>query len=953
MPSFALCSIRFAFCLFSFMLLGGVASAQSQTTRELLREARAYIGKDTNLALLKIEEMLSISEEGSAWQDSAYLLMQEYYKEAPNSLHPYNEKSEAFQQLETYYREQADTASLAKLYLQWVDLDQEVDLGTGEVHVSQASTLFEAIGDTLGLIDCQFRMGVLQGSMGNPQLVPQHFEEALALSKAVKDTAYITEAHTRLAELYMRKGQAPKALEQVELALAGASKARPSTLINTYRIQGYLYSFEGRFEEAFQQLERSMELARSTNDMVRLAMLQLDMGQIHYSSTQNDALAIKWLNKGAATAAESGSLRFQKSAARGLSLVHEQAGHPDKALSYFQQFYQLENQIQNEKDRQQLLHLQAKYENEKQAKELARQEAEITAQQSRQRLLTLFLIGLGLLAVLIAVAYYQQRKSRQELAAQKAIIETQAGELRELDAAKSRLFANISHELRTPLTLMLAPVSSLHKRLPEEAAERPFLNMIRQNGEQLLRRVNEILDLSKLDAGKLELEEDAVAIDAFVRRQVSMFESYAHQQQVDLDYESSLEAEQALLTDEDKLGKIVTNLLSNALKFTPAGGSVLVEAEREDSQLKITVADTGRGIPAEELEHIFERFYQSKQRDVPLEGGTGIGLAFCKELAAVLGGSLEAESQVGKGSTFILRVPYQAASIAAPEDEKLYSTRPGAAEGSVLTKPSSSSDETLQGRLLIVEDNQALREYLEAILSPAYRVHCVKNGREALSWLEQNGAGALDLIISDVMMPEMDGFTLLEKLKEDNRYKFLPIIMLTALARRESRLRALRIGVDDYLLKPFEEEELLARIQSLLRNYQLRSEEPDAAEGAEQAAEQEALGDRPESEEELEWLAKMERITLERLGDTNFKVGDLADDLSVSTRQLFRRVKQLTGLTPNQYLQEARLEAARRMLEQKRFSSVKSVAYEVGFKDTRYFSRQYKARFGRLPSGYL
>lgn len=952
MPSFALFPIRFAFCLFSLMLIG-VASAQSQTAPELLQEARAYIGKDTNLALLRIEQALSISEEGGAWQDSAYLLMQEYYKEAPNSLHPYNEKSEAFQQLETYYREQADTASLAKLYLQWVDLDQEVDLGTGEVHVSQASTLFEAIGDTLGLIDCQFRMGVLQGSMGNPQLVPQHFEEALALSKAVKDTAYITEAHTRLAELYMRKGQAPKALEQVELALSGASKARPSTLINTYRIQGYLYSFEGRFEEAFQQLERSMELARSTNDMVRLAMLQLDMGQIHYSSTQNDALAIKWLNKGAATAAESGSLRFQKSAARGLSLVHEQAGHPDKALSYFQQFYQLENQIQNEKDRQQLLHLQAKYENEKQAKELARQKAEITAQQSRQRLLTLFLIGLGLLAVLIAVAYYQQRKSRQELAAQKAIIETQAGELRELDAAKSRLFANISHELRTPLTLMLAPVSSLHKRLPEEAAERPFLNMIRQNGEQLLRRVNEILDLSKLDAGKLELEEDAVAIDAFVRRQVSMFESYAHQQQVDLDYESSLEAEQALLTDEDKLGKIITNLLSNALKFTPAGGSVLLEAEREDNQLKITVADTGRGIPAEELEHIFERFYQSKQKDVPLEGGTGIGLAFCKELAAVLGGSLEAESQVGKGSTFILRVPYQAASIASPEDEKPYSTRPGAAEGSVLTKPSSSSDETPQGRLLIVEDNQALREYLEAILSPAYRVHCVKNGREALSWLEQNGAGALDLIISDVMMPEMDGFTLLEKLKEDNRYQLLPVIMLTALARRESRLRALRIGVDDYLLKPFEEEELLARIQSLLRNYRLRSEEPDPAEGAEREAEQEALGARPESEEELEWLAKMEHITLERLGDTNFKVGDLADDLSVSTRQLFRRVKQLTGLTPNQYLQEARLEAARRMLEQKRFSSVKSVAYEVGFKDTRYFSRQYKARFGRLPSGYL
>jgi signal transduction histidine kinase/DNA-binding response OmpR family regulator len=636
--------------------------------------------------------------------------------------------------------------------------------------------------------------------------------------------------------------------------------------------------------------------------------------------------------------------------------VYEALGRPAEALQHYKAFYQLDTMIANRSDRQQLMRFEAKFQNEQQALEIARQK-------SRQRFLMVLLAGLLLLVLIVIAAYITQRKARAKLARQNAIIEQQAAELKELDIAKSRLFANISHELRTPLTLMLGPASSLAKRLPPDSSEQSFLDMIKANGEQLLRRVNEILDLSKLDAGQLEVTEEAVQVPDVLRRQIGLFESYAYQQGIALKYEDRLPAGLSLAADEDKLCKIVGNLLSNAIKFTPPDGSVELLSERRGESLAIEVSDSGRGIPPKDLAHIFERFYQSKHTQTPLEGGTGIGLAFCKELANALGGDIEARSTLGTGSTFTLLLPYREMQAPAEAEVSTQEVQPGAAEGSqpITLQQSPTEDKKQRGRILVVEDNIELQRYIAHVLAPYHSVQGAANGQEALHWLQDNGPDAVDLILSDVMMPAMDGFTLLQRVKADEQLKRLPVIMLTALAQQESRLKALRIGVDDYLLKPFQEEELLARVDSLLKNYRIRTaaskEEADLsnAKAAGQLAKEENANfvseDRQDAGEE--WLQQLEAKTLSHISNTNFTMDDLAEEMHMSRRQFYRAVKANTGLTPNQYTLEVRFQQARQLLEQKRFSNVKRVAYEVGFKDTRYFSQQYKKRFGRLPSGYL
>ncbi|MCB0570709.1 MAG: response regulator, partial [Phaeodactylibacter sp.] len=262
-----------------------------------------------------------------------------------------------------------------------------------------------------------------------------------------------------------------------------------------------------------------------------------------------------------------------------------------------------------------------------------------------------------------------------------------------------------------------------------------------------------------------------------------------------------------------------------------------------------------------------------------------------------------------------------------------------------------------QSTILLVEDNPGLQDYIGMILSQHYQLVIASNGKEALDILQSEEQENINLILSDVMMPEVDGFTLVERIKQDEKLRHLPTIMLTARAGQEDRLRALRIGVDDYILKPFEEEELLLRLENTLRNFHLRFEaNTDAGlpEEKEENRQDEAWVPSPDrlSLEDQEWLAQLELATLKQVGNSSFNTDALADILAISRRQLFRKIKSLTGLTPNQYIQEVRLQRARRLLEQQAFSTVKAIAFNVGLKDVRYFSQQYRQRFGKLPSEY-
>jgi len=630
---------------------------------------------------------------------------------------------------------------------------------------------------------------------------------------------------------------------------------------------------------------------------------------------------------------------------------------------------------------------------------VARQEKEISQKNEQQGLL----IGATLFALLLTGAFafvsYRERRNRTKLQVQKNIIEQQSEVLKQLDATKTRFFANVSHELRTPLTLMLAPLGTMLKSNMLDNRNFTLATLARQHSQQLLSLVNEILDLTKLESGKMVTHEEPIEIYAFLRRLIATFESYAAQRGIKLIFNFDRNLPHALMLDKPKFEKIFNNLLSNSLKFTPNGGSITIRVTHTPSDWQLAVIDTGRGIHPDDLPHVFNRFYQTNQTDAPIEGGTGIGLALSNELAQVMNGKLSVQSTLGNGATFILELPKHEVLgvVGATLGVTLDETSALDNEEAVALEDDAKKNLVGFSTILVVEDNPSLRNYIKLILSDRYNVVTAENGEDALKIVDScqltvdrndkhlstdhheaidnhQVLTKIDLIVSDIMMPVMDGFQLLEKLKNDDVMRSIPVVMLTARAEMQDKLKALTFGVDDYLIKPFEEDELFARIKNLLSNVAARRDAfnrvslntEDAFEEinapiTNNAVSHNAIADNtitsvtinPLSTEDKEWLDNLEKTVRAHISDFNLSAESLAELMFLSRSQFFRRVQTLVGLTPLQYIQEIRFNHARTVLEQRQLQSVKAVASAIGVHKTQYFSEQFKERFGKSPSEYF
>ena len=543
--------------------------------------------------------------------------------------------------------------------------------------------------------------------------------------------------------------------------------------------------------------------------------------------------------------------------------------------------------------------------------------------------------------VFINTIYKENQEYERALIIQKDKIKRDAEILQEADELKTRFFANISHELRTPLTLLLSPMEIILNSNELSNRNYTYFQLMQQNGQKLLKRINELLELSRLGAKKLEIKEEAVNIYQLTKQIAATYESVAKLKNVTLDYINEIADTTNLKLDIPKVEMIVSNYLSNAIKFTPKDGKITLRVSKVANSLQISVQDTGIGIPKEGLEKVFNRFYQVKRADY--KEGTGIGLALCKELAELHRGKVWVESEIGKGSIFFVQLPFKETfdDVETTED---VTNKPIESIESIKQKDKeiTSFSKLHRQMVLVVEDNADLRSYMELLLSDEYEVITIKNGKEALEWLADSSFNRQpSLIISDIMMPIMDGITLLKALKNTDEFRHIPVIMLTAQKHTDVKIDALRIGVDDYLTKPFEVQELLARVRNLIENTTQRITAIPTVKTTKRDTTVTAF--------DIQWLKTVEDKILENISDNKFTLNHLAAEINVSTRTLQLKIKAITGQTPKKYQRSIQLHHARKLLKSGEIKTVSELSYQLGFEDQHYFSTLYKKEFGVTP----
>ena len=531
-------------------------------------------------------------------------------------------------------------------------------------------------------------------------------------------------------------------------------------------------------------------------------------------------------------------------------------------------------------------------------------------------------------------------------------------EVLELTHSRLVFFTNISHELRTPLTLIADPVEMLLEDTGIKGKSRELLKMVQRNALALQQLVSNILDFRKIQNGKMELKLYRFDIVKTLTMWVGDFQLTAERKQIRLHLDvDDLKGSHEMIADQEKISRIVFNLLSNALKYTPAGGEIFVSLKDEGANLRLDVRDTGKGISQDEADKIFERFFQAKGA----ASGTGIGLALVKSFVELHHGEARVESEPGKGSDFIVVIPrkqegdsqviHNDVDIVDNSANASASVSKNVVDESVLQYIDDGdrsrgkvqqlvSENTNRPTVLVIDDNTDIRQYERTLLQDEYVVLEAADGKEGLAVALKE---VPDLVICDVMMPVMDGLEFTKQLKTNTATSHIPVIMLTAKNLEEHRAEGYEHGADSYITKPFHSKVLLARIENLLRQRQLLKNLYQGTKEAEKEISEAHLEDR-----DKQFLKQLQAIIQKNLSDSEFGVEDMGQQIGLSRVQLYRKVKAMTGSSVVDLLRKARLAKARRLLET-RSMSVSEVAYEVGFSAPSYFTKCFKEEYGMLP----
>ena len=521
-----------------------------------------------------------------------------------------------------------------------------------------------------------------------------------------------------------------------------------------------------------------------------------------------------------------------------------------------------------------------------------------------------------------------------------------------------RVFTNISHELLTPLTVIAASVEKLREQEPRFASDYALMDL---NVERMTRLLQEILETSKLQSGELKLLVSQGDVMEYIRNTALSIEPLMYKKKLAFSVHCSPKTMMGWI-DPDKVDKIIYNLLSNAAKYTNDGGRVELQAQMDENYdlLTIRVIDSGIGIPKEQMKNLFRRFHDGAYRRQQVSG-TGLGLALTRDLVFLHGGTIDCESEVGQGTTFTVTLPiskkfYHESQLDNSHPLSISSPRSTIADLNVVTQqdddPSPIATPTLPDnayRLLLVEDNEDLLLLMRTLMSRKYHILTAHNGKEALEVVANN---PLDLIITDVMMPGMDGNELTRHIKSNPEWNHLPVIMLSAKTSEEDRKQSMLIGADDYIMKPFKLGDLELRINNMVENRRRILNERQQQVTTQVASIESAEAERPLTADE-EFLNRAHQCVMAHLADSEFNRDDFAAEMGASASTLYNRLRALTGMNVSAYIRDIRMKEALRIAQSSPDLRVSDLAYKVGFNDPKYFATCFKKEFGVQPSEFL
>jgi signal transduction histidine kinase/DNA-binding response OmpR family regulator len=856
----------------------------------------------------------------------------------------------------------------------------DLDIGLG--YYLSALKVFEQIGDEPDVIEVLQWIGGLYFNMSKFPQALDYFTRSLRLCERASDKNHIANAYHCVAATYMSLENFTMGLEYESSALKFYEESgRQVQIGNSYANMGECYARLKDYNKAMFYSAASIRILQTLykGDFdYNYASALSCRGYIHYMAAMDSTTILKpdSLLPAGKTANLAKAIEYYRVAYSiylkcpqfvfpeildKLSMALTAAGQYKEALQFSRQFIALKDTMLSQNVTLKI----AGHETKREA-DLKDRQIEVNrvqhANEIKERIL--FTIIIALLAVVLLLIWRtykrqktanakieeekkklesvnahitEEKKRSDQLAAslQESLVkqESQAEMLSRATEMKTRFLGNISHELRTPVTLITGMLE-LMKNNEREGTDKGSqqLEMAYNNSRRLQQMVEELLDLSRPEGSASQLNCVAKEVGPTLKRIINTFEGLIQKEGILLKYSTNNIGGLYISIDEYHFEKIINNLIYNAIKFNVKAGSIVVLANHAigKKQIKISISNTGPSISAADLPHVFERFYQGDTSKARAEGA-GIGLALVKEFTQLLGGSVAVSSSPEAGTTFTLQFPL----VEKNREEETPFEEP--------TAPDVAWEHFERRQMvLLVEDKEEMRYYLKEVLGEKVDIAEAGNGKEALEWLQTHKP---DLIISDIMMPEMDGRELVQRLKEDEELKKVPVITLTALADKDTQVGMLRMGVDDYIIKPFNATELQVRVYNLLKN------NIERISFAQQPAEPDDLP--RNSAEAEEFRNKIIGCVAAGMKNTNLSVADIAYALALSERQLYRIAKSLTGCSPAQLIKEVRLQKAYELLQGGNIYKIDDVAKRVGFDSAGYFSRLFLDRFGKRPSEFL